>query len=279
VGERTHCGALLSEFFGKGLLQNGWVHTDLHPKNWGYRPESRDLVVYDYGATFKLEPSVIAVMNELARGVHASPEQALEAFQKVGFKRAALWEIREKLPELAYRLFEPLHEITGVDYTHWSIGEDAERLLGNKKWAFRAAGPPWFLMIIRGFTGWLHGMHELEVRLSLRHLIGESHWGPEWAKIKENDPLPKVSGPITANPSTHLKVRVMDGTTEIVALEFPSLTVESLEDLIPDEILVQLRADGLDLAGIRQRAISTGLSPQLLFEKKLGTKTCRVWIE
>ena len=53
----------------------------------------------------------------------------------------------------------------------------------------------------------------------------------------------------------------------------------ALEELIPAEVLKAIKDDGIVLSEIRDRAIHTGFKAQILFERKLGQKNFRVWLE
>ena len=266
--KRLQCAELLSRFFVESLFRTGLVHTDLHPKNWGFRPAAGELVVYDFGATLNLDPAVLATLGALARGDHASQAQYVEAYATLGFDRDSLIELAPTLAGLTELFFAPFRVGSGFVFQDWNLQENAEKLLGDRKWIFRSAGPPWFLMVIRSFNGWLYALKELRVNFDLSTIF----------KV-ESPPVVGSERLEAPRALTRLRVQIQDNGLEVVALEFPSHTVECLEDLMPDDVLEDLKREGIDLVQIKAEAIRTGLVAQSLFEKSKGKRHYRVWLE
>ncbi len=255
---RLNCRKRITDFFLAGVFEHGWVHTDLHPKNWGYRKESDELVVYDFGATLKLDETLLSTLRTLAFEPSPSVIDCLLHFEALGFDPAALIEIQDRLPDLTEIIFRPMRRArasgAGYDFRGWNPGEELEKLLGEKKWVFRSAGAPWFLMLIRSFGGWFHALQRLGEPFDLPN--------SEWA-----------------GAPNRLFVSITQNGKFLVDLEFPATTVHSLEDLLPEGVATDLAKNGIDLGIIKAQAIESGLAPQLLFESTRADKTYRVRID
>ena len=259
---KASCSRLLSEFFVNGLLESGWIHTDLHPKNWGFRPEADQLVIYDFGATLKLNDQLRSALRSLAEGTAVSPIDCLNCYAQLGFDPMVLQEISHKLPEVSEIIFRPFRNASSgavaFNFNQWRVGEDVEAVLGEKKWLFRTGGPPWFLMVIRGFGGWLLALQTLSDPFTASELF----------RPQEEQEC-----------QFRLRVQVIEGESEMVSIELPATSVYSLEGLLPDHVEIELLREGVSMSEIKKRAIHSGLVPQLLFETKKGNKSYKVWIE
>ena len=272
---KQSCARQLSQFFLKGLFESGWVHTDLHPKNWGFRPETDELVIYDFGATLKLDQNLITTLQALASGNYKSTVECLSLYADLGFDPQVLQEIANQLPAITEIIFRPLRTPAEgeapFDFQKWHVGEEVEASLGEQKWLFRSAGPPWFLMVIRSFGSWLHALTELGEPLLVSDCVSLQGASTLWAPL--NFTPPKDESPY------RLRVNVTTDGKPLVSLEFPVRSLHSLEDLIPDHVTEDLAREGISLAEIKDNALKIGLVPQPLFEKTKGSKTYRVWIE
>lgn len=271
---RLECAKLLTQFFLDSLFRTGLVHTDLHPKNWGFRPDQRELVVYDFGATLRLSSDMVSAFFSLLSGKCHTRVALLEAYERIGFDKDALDRLGDVLPKLTDLFFTPFRNAGSFSFKEWKIQEEAESILGARKWEFRQAGPPWFLMVIRSFNGWLHAIRELDVSLNL----DEFHYKPDLSHRVQSHPLEGICAHFDLK-IRHLRVSIKINGVETVSLEFPSHSVESLEDMIPDSVLSELQRSGVNLSEIRRSALDSGLVPQLLFEKCILDRTYRVWIE
>jgi hypothetical protein len=204
------------------------------------------------------------------------PDGYIDAYAALGFDRHALTQVQGVLPQLTSLLFAPFRSPTAFDFSNWKVQERAEELLGDQKWAFRSAGPPWFLMVIRSFNGWLHAVKELGVSVELSPLMRNAGI-PTAMEALTSSAFATVAARDGSN--TRLRVQIREAGKEVVSLEFPALTVESLEDLMPDAVLEDLGKEGVDLAKIKAEALRTGLKAQGLFEKTKGSRVYRVWLE
>lgn len=147
---------MLTKFFLESVFLTGLIHTDLHPKNWGFRPDTEELIIYDFGAVLSLDSSIIATLKDLAGGKISSREAYVEAYSSLGFDPQAMKGLKDKLPELSDLFFAPIKNPVGYDFQAWKVKEKAEAVLGDMRWAFQERWASWFLMLMRSFTGWYY---------------------------------------------------------------------------------------------------------------------------
>ena len=125
-------------------------------------------------------------------------------------------------------------------------------LLGSQKWNFRTGGPPWFLLFIRGLTGWIHALKTLQP--------------------SNNQPIDEIES------NTKLFIRITENNKEIAYMEFPSRSVIDLEALMPDQALDNIKNSGIVLAPIIQKVIQSQFAAQVLFEAKTSHRVYKVWL-
>jgi predicted unusual protein kinase regulating ubiquinone biosynthesis (AarF/ABC1/UbiB family) len=267
---REKCAEKLALVFLDGLFSSGLFHADLHPKNWGFRTSSQTLVLYDFGGTLVIPENMRHAIRRLAQGSFKDSEDCLSAYEAIGFARLPLMAIKDRLIQLNDILFEPLKISGEFDVTQWRLQERVDEILGESKWNFRTAGPPWFLMVIRSLGGLTHAIQTLRVKVDFRSLI-------DFSPSTEFAPVWQPSG--VSSLTTHLNIQILEGNEERVALEFPSRTVEDLEALIPEDVLLKLIDSGIDLKQIKANAVSSGYAPQVLFETQKGARRYRVWLK
>ena len=248
--ERIYYSEAFRDFFLNGALDFGLIHTDLHERNWGIRRDKAQIVFYDFGATLQLSSELRLILHHLSVLQSDDHEAYLSALCDLGFNRKKLLPIRFKLKELIALLFEPVRKPDWKPST-WKLQERIDDLLGSDKWNFRTAGPPWFLMLIRGLNGWLNALTTLEA-----------------------DSVPESS-----SIAGKLKVLVKENNQEKVSLEFPAQAVMDLEMLMPSGVSEKIREQGISLREISENSIRNGYQPGTLFESFSDGKLFRVWIE
>ena len=80
-------------------------------------------------------------------------------------------------------------------------------------------------------------------------------------------------------PATSLRVRVARDGEQVVQLTFAAAAVGHLQELVPAEMLDRVRAHGIDIRQVSERAIAEGYQPGELFVLDDGGRTVRVWLE
>ncbi|WP_404423124.1 AarF/UbiB family protein [Nibricoccus sp. IMCC34717] len=251
AAERESIGATLVRLFLKGVFEWGFVHADPNPGNYRVvrRPGAAPLVqVFDFGSVYELAPEERDGWNSLKEATirHAvTPEIALAGFEKLGFKRAALSEFAERLPDLVRLLLRPFSEGTPVRTREWHLSRELQSLLGPHRMAFRSAGPPRFLFFIRAFQGLLHQLDALDARFDNR------------AQHDPVDGSEPVSPPLGTEPEAADTVKGPDLNLEVTRtgvvtarITLPNHSIDALEELIPVDIREKLRAEGTDLKSV-----------------------------
>lgn len=84
---------------------------------------------------------------------------------------------------------------------------------------------------------------------------------------------------LTSEPGPKLHFLVYDATRELCRVTLPLAAVENLEHLFPDEDLVSVKATGLDLGQVVQRARQSGYAAQTLVDAHTSQRSYRIWIE
>ena len=250
--EKNYYYRSLFDFFLDGLFNFGLVHTDLHIKNWGINLHTKKLVVYDFGATLNLSFEMRIAIQKLAYLKTDQTAEYLKLFGQLGFDAQKMLPIQSSLVELCEILFEPIRHEKNWNPQTWNLQKRVNDLLGSKKWNFRTAGPPWFFLFIRGLNGWIHA-------IKLLYPLQAGH----------------TEAPL---PPTQLYIRVTENGSEKVSLQFPSHSVQELEDLMPDHVLQNIKNNNIKLTDIIERALSTNHSPQILFESKSNHRHYKVWL-
>ena len=79
--------------------------------------------------------------------------------------------------------------------------------------------------------------------------------------------------------SKSLRVQVLDGNEQVVAVKLPAVAVGWMETLMPPHVLTRIKEQDIDLGAIKERARASGMAPQELFQMESGTRTYRVSLE
>ena len=132
-----------------GLLRSGILHSDLHPKNYGFRTianpvngYSHELVLFDFGSVLRIEPQHQSYLYQLINAYVEDLEIVpLDALIALGFDGTKLKYISTKLPALCQKLSSPVLGLGNFDFNAWDLQQEFNDILGEDKWWFRTAGP------------------------------------------------------------------------------------------------------------------------------------------
>ncbi len=285
---RQQCAQNLLAYFLDALFRVGLLHTDPHPGNLGFRPAkglgqgySYELVLYDFGSMMRIprrERSILwRVISAYQKQEDLVPFDYLCA---LGFDPEKLLSSAERLPAIFRKLWEPFCVEGAYDFASWQLKETFENVLGEDRWWFRSAGPPWFLMLMRSAQGLLHAIAELEVRVPVKMIFRELNLAfedyPVTPLLKSMAPEHKGSSQILAQ---HLCVNVWEQSgEELVSLEMPAHCVDSLEEIIPPETLERMQEQGVNLQQLQRKVQASGYLPQEIFEAHSKDRRYRVWL-
>jgi len=271
---RAQAGQSLARLSLLGGMGHCLVHTDMHPRNWGYRTQAGQLVLYDFGATLRLDAGMRRAMQDLFLAPKNSQAGCMDQLGEIGFDAEKLAPIAPQLPAVLHLLGEPFRHQGIWNPSEWKVSERLEALLGGDRWWFRVAGPPWFLFFMRGLFGALEAIERLNVAVDLQKILGEAGLGSPIGQSLEG-----VFAPVLGAIARTLRVKVTEGATVVVELELPARAVEDLELVVPSHVLERLEAQGINVFDVKKKALESGLVPQELFQAKHGNRTYRVWIQ
>ena len=277
---RQQLASALIDTFLTQLMVAGELHGDFHQGNVGWRAANpEELVLLDFGSTLKLQAAHVATLKEviyaLRRGIKLD---ALEAFCRLGFDERALRPLAGDLKALWRVFLRPFCSPKPFDPSKWNFREESSVLLGAHRMAFRLAGPPWFLMLMKTFSGLNSCLCALATPVDTSRCIEpllEGALGAMPAQVRQpaQAPLPSPAGAAGA-----LWIRVSEDGEDKILLEMPVRAVENLEDLVPDDAKDSLRSLGHDLASMRARVLASGSVPQVIFDELLGRRAVRIWL-
>jgi hypothetical protein len=238
------------------------------------------VALLDFGSTRRLDDGERAALRELlVSGAQeagpAAPDRVLDCLVALGFSPDPLAPMAETLPELARLLCAPL----GGGPPCRDLGRRLGELLGANRWAFRVAGPPTLLLVMRAYHGLLCQLEALgspPVSPGILEAALEASQGPGTPLAPSSRHRDAAAG---AAQARHLRVRVSRDGRAQVDITFRAQAARHLEGLIPDELLPRLAEQGIDVVALAKEAVECGFAPGPLFELEDEEKCVCVWLE
>ena len=282
-------GKILVRHLLVSIFKKGVVHTDFQPENWGYDSRTGRLVLYDFGSCLELTPEDRNALVELVKAARdRDSRRVFDSLLTIGFKENNLLQVADKVPYIIEKLFEPLIENRPWRTKEWELSNSLNSSLGDLGWWFRAAGPPWFLFLMKAVQGYIYALGELDVAVPSYQIFNqvlsetsfpleETLMKPEYAEFHK-----KVESQCKEYPNCaqFLKVLVRENGKDKVSLTMPRRSVDDMESLIEESVLSVLEAKGISIAECIQRVQKTGYQPQLIFEENVSDqKYYRVWLD
>ena len=254
-----------------------FIHGDFHYGNIGITSKiPHKIVLFDFGSMLKIPDesmkSIIFVLHHLNLNKEFS---ALENFVLLGFEKNLLIPLEPHLKKLWEIFLRPFLE-KSFNFANWNFQEESQKILGKYKMNFRMAGPPWFLMLMRTFTGISSCFKYLGVNVQTKCIL-EKHL-PNLIEEKYENKY-KYNTEINNIQSKYLCIKVLEGHNEKVYLEMPARSSENLEDIVPSHIQTHLINSGYDLKSMQKKIFDNNFIPQILFETKYESQLIRVWLE
>ena len=204
--------------------------------------------------------------------------EARAALSALGFDLEALGVIRGQLSDLVDLLMFPFRAGRPFRRGHWNLQRRMNALLGDARWAFRAAAPPRGLLLIRAMQGAFALLDALDVAVDFETLVLEevpdSLWADARARLTSSAPTEERGA-----SEFYLRVRVEDAGREIVSVCMPGRSALKLTEVTPPEVLSAAAGMGHEPTKIQRRLVQEGLRAQELFAASIGTRTYRVWID
>jgi hypothetical protein len=288
--ERVQLARTLLATLFASLFRVGEVHADPNPGNYLFARPSEPgaaptVTLLDFGCTLGVdEPRRLALLQLLLACREASSLDPLAAFAAMGFEPEKLLPIADKLPALCQVLFEPFLLDRPFVSARWQLGERVGALLGELRWWFRAAGPPDLVLLLRAFQGLATQLEALGAPLPwwpvLRATLGDDALATARAFVPPPLPPDLAAGASSlASLARVLKVAIVEGQEELLALGMPASEVAHLEEHIPGLVQQHLAKKGIAIAPIVERILAQGIRPQEVFRLDEEGRTYRVWLE
>jgi hypothetical protein len=156
----------------------------------------------------------------------------------------------------------------------WQVGSHLERILGDNKWWFRTAGPPWFFLLLRTIGAVVSSIEKLSTKVNVSEVFKTMVDADEVAVLKAR---PETKGePLS---TTKLHVSVKENGESIVEVTLPAQAVDDLESLISPETAKKIAEQGLNLHQIKLSAQKSDYAPQVLFEAQIGNRSYKVYLK
>lgn len=276
---REHlCISLLSHYL-RSLCLEGFCQADFHPGNVLFaRSPVPSIAMMDFGHCLELSRQQrTALLKLINLGLGREQFPSLDAFGELGFDVGKLELIESKLDLLVIELFLPFRTPGRFFLKDWGLKKSIEAILGDDKWIFRAAGPPWFFFLIRSFWGMCQILKKLSIGVD---------WNETLHRVcgKELDSVKKISLPCYSKRehysgvSSEMHILVKENGKQKVKLQLPARAIYQLEELIPLDARERIEKRGISLKTILKETIERGCEPGEVFKLDDQSKSYHVWL-
>ena len=276
---RKQLGDTLIRVFLEGIIANGVIQADPHPGNVLFRKEGKSGVpsvgIIDLGSLFRFSPEQRRAVVSLLLAHEAGcldVEAAWTFHMGFGFRPDVLEPLRELLPEVLRAILTPWNMGDASEPTPWRPGDDIARILGPGRLAYRIAAPPSYLYLIRAWHGLV---------IQLRALDHHGNWRNLGMPLlaAQGIPVETTKNSFEGASGRALRVGIVRGNEEVVALRLPISAIDYLEDLVPEEYRHELSRLGFDESALREVPESIRYEPREIFRVSESDLTVRIWIE
>jgi tRNA A-37 threonylcarbamoyl transferase component Bud32 len=289
IGDKKTLGETLLTTLFKSLFELGVVHGDPHIGNYYFRRDKNQLpqvVMMDFGCKVDIaETRRLALLNLMLAVSEDRSVIPIRNFAAMGFEVTKLANIGESLPMLSRTLFKPFLQSGLFHISHWELETTVGRLLGEKKWWFRSAGPSDLFLLLRAFQGVVQQLDLLKVSLPWKDILLRSV-DPGTVQKARSMQLPAIPQEQQIAVSdvkclaTTLCIKVSSEGKERVSARVPAELALDFESLMPSDVLELLHKDKtVDLALIQRNITESGIAPQTVFQHQIGIKKYEVWLE
>ncbi len=252
----------------KPIFSYHCMHADFHPGNWAYNLQSKKVILYDFGSIIQFTENESQKLKEILTKFLKNDYDVKNDFIQLGFKSELIEKISDEFPYLAKELFTRF--INESNPTDPSLSKSLDDLLGSRKWFFRNAGPPWFMLFLKSLSGFFFAIKQLQYTKSLRPLISDI------CEITTLNSFVNLNDKTIISPRS-LFINIKKSGTEVCRFQFPCRAIEDIEDLIPSEHRSKL--EQLDINKIKHEVISSNYAAQTVFHIYENTNEYRCWIE
>ena len=281
---RREIARILVDTFLVSIFELGEIHADPHFGNLALRP-GPEVALYDFGCTAAIEePRRRALLKVILACREQTDVCPIDAFCALGFDPGKLAFVAPALPAMTRILFEPFASDRPMNPGTWSLGRRLDNLLGDRKWWFRAAGPPDLLLVIRAIHGLFEQLRALKIAVPFGPRLDVALAPATLSRARE-EPLPTAPESLRttrrglAGAASELRVEVLEHGAPKVRVAMPAEASLDLAAIVPEELHESIRKSGHDLEQIETGIRESGLAPQEILTHQEGAKTYRVWLE
>jgi len=246
-------GFHILDFYFDSLLNHGLLHGDLNDRNWGIN-ESGQTVVYDFGCTQMVSERKTEGLKKLIMNT-----DIINGFKEFGI-RLETTHFKGLEQELRDTLFLPLfHHPIHPDF---SLSTVAQKKFGDSIKQLREHTDPWVLLMMRSFFSIIRLYQYKKKEIPIQEII-----------------LPYLITKETTIKSTQIKIEVTEGTKQVIFMSLPMTALENLEGLMPENVVVKIKDEGINIDQIIEKVRSSDFFAQDLFKLSIDERSYRVWIE
>jgi hypothetical protein len=246
--DRDALGATLLRLFLHGTIQWGFVHADPAPDN--HRFLKVDAVptvgLLDFGCVKPVPTPMrhgFALLARMAGDGCLAKEELFQCHLAMGFAEKQLAPLNGKLVEVSRVLFQPFVEDGPFDLEQWNLGSRLSTILGGHRMAYRTAGPPDLVFVLRAFHGAIPQLQALRARVDWKSTLentGEESTPPPppRSQTRHDDAHSKMK-------SATLHIRVSEAGQAKVSLVSSAAATDKLADLVPLDLKPPIEACGI----------------------------------
>ncbi|MFK7824799.1 MAG: AarF/UbiB family protein [Oligoflexales bacterium] len=243
------------------------------------------IILYDFGATLVLDDNHAAVMWSFLKNV--VEEETLSPFDyliSLGFDGSKLKYIAHLLPAVISLLLEPFSADRPYKISEWNLKERLNSILGEDRWWFRAAGPPWFFIFLKAVNGLFMLLEKLNVSINFyqiyKNFKSRSCYTDKVKVLVKKDQYIQfdVKNYTSKDFSKYLNIKLIENNREKVDLQMPCRVVDMIEELIPEKYLGIIEEKGIEFSELKRKVQRSGYVKQILIEEKYEDQKLKIWI-
>ena len=270
--------------FGLKVLQ-----TDFNFGNIGFKLDNRGnfaaVVLYDFGATLSLEENHAAIMWQLLKAaINEDTFSSFDMLVGLGFDGNKLKYIAHVLPAVVNLMVEPLLVDRPFSMSDWNLKERLNNILGEDKWWFRFAGPPWFFLFLKAINGLFTLIKKLDVKVNYYQIYQDfKQQGCLIDSVQVDIPKDQhirfnIKNFTSMDCAKYLNIKLNESGKAKVDLQMPCHVVDMIDEVIPHEYAGNLASKNIDLKKIREKVQKSGYVKQELITESFGDQELKIWL-
>lgn len=279
--EKIELAQKVLKYFLYTVFEGGIIHEDSNHYNYLFQNDQQvHICVLDFGQCIYVDKKFrMALLKLFHIVIHDTDEDAFGYLVDLGFEQNKLSHIHPSLSVIMKILLEPFLSNYNYDIKTWDYKVKIDKVLGDMKWWFRSAGGVRFFEVMKSFIGLKNMIERLEVKVNWQQIYFETlcEINTEW-KNYHSEISSKQTFAFNA-VAKNLKVKVKEFGKDKVDATFPVNVLIEIEEFIDEEVLLQLKSQGINPTDLVRDKVATGLLPGEVFHLNNKDKEYRVWLE